>query len=129
MASLKRLAACIGLGPRFFVVGDFFGYRSAPPWNLAPSQTGLPQSLSLATQMKRLQQTHVHLNLITVGASAADKQNLDSAVQVTRDIYASFGIGIGRVQHWFIPAESGYAVISDDCEAEDLVDEYGIGNG
>jgi hypothetical protein len=128
MASLKGLADCIGLEPRFAVVRDFFGYRSAPPWNLANSQNSLPQSLSLATQMQRLQQKHFHLNLIQIGINTVDEQNLDCAVQFARDIYAAVGIGIGRVEHWFIPADSGYDVISDDCEAEDLVDEYTIPN-
>jgi hypothetical protein len=67
------------------VVGDFFGYASPPPWNLGPSaeQTNLPQSLSLLTQVKRLNQKHFHVNVIRVGTdsngllSPADEQNVD----------------------------------------------------
>ena len=134
MASLKQLAACIHLEAKFSVLRDFFGYVSAPPWNLANSQNALPQSLSLATQMKRLQQKHFHLNLIRVGTRSngslptVDEQNLDCAVQLCRDIYASIGVGVGRVERWIIPLSdnTGFNVIRDSCEAEDLVDEYSI---
>ena len=135
MASLRQLAACIGLPGNFSVVRGFFGYASPPPWNLAPSQTNLPQSLSLLTQMKRLQQKHFHLNVIRVGASsfdgllnAVDEQNLDCAVQLTRDIYAAAGIGIGRVERWWMIQNTAYDVLEDDCEAEDLIDDYTVPN-
>jgi len=138
MASLRQLAACIGLDQtNFKVVGDFFGYASPPPWDQAPSQDNLPQSLSLLTQMKRLRQKHFHLNLIRVGASddgllpAVDEQNVDCAVQIIRGIYAAFGIGIGRVERgWFIPASdnTGYDVIDDDGEASDLVYDFSFDN-
>jgi Matrixin len=138
MASFKQLAACIGLPQKFSVVRHFFGYASAPPWSLAPSQASLPQSLSLLTQMKRLKQKHFHLNVIRVGTSGfddlldgVDEQNLDCAVQITRNIYAAVGIGIGRVERWWMISlddNTGYDVIDDDCEAEDLVDEYSVPN-
>jgi len=137
MASLRALAACIGITGDFRVVRNFFGYASAPPWNLAPGsqQANLPQSLSLLTQMKRLQKTHFHVDCIRVGAdgngllAAVDEQNLDCAVQFARDIYGAAGIGIGRYDRgWFIPLSdnTGYDVIDDDCEASDLVDEYSV---
>jgi hypothetical protein len=137
MTSLRELALCIGLPQDFSVITHFFGYASSPPWNLAPSQTNLPQSLSLLTQMKRLHQPHFHLNLIRVGTGsngllpAVDEQNLDCAVHITRRIYAAVGIGIGRVERWWMVPESdntGYDVINDDCEAADLVDEYTVPN-
>lgn len=138
MASLKALAACIGITGDFRVVRNFFGYASAPPWNLANSQANLPQSLSLLTQMKRLQQKHFHLDCIRVGTDAnnllapVDEQNLDCAVQWARDIYGAAGIGIGRYNRWFfIPLSdnTGYDVIDDDCEASDLVDEFNANGG
>ena len=138
MALLSRAAACIGLPPNFSVVRDFFGYASAPPWNLAPSQANLPQSLSLLTQMNRLGRKHFHVNFIRVGTDAnnllpaVDEQNIDCAAQITRDIYGAAGIGIGRVMRWWlIPLSdnTGYDVIDDDDEAEELVDEYSVSNG
>lgn len=140
MASLKALAACIGVTGDFRVVRNFFGYASAPPWSLAPSsqQASLPQSLSLLTQMKRLQQTHFHLDCVRVGTDSSDllapvdEQNLDCAVQMARDIYGAAGIGIGRYDRWWLIAMAdgtGYDVIDDDCEASDLVDEYDAPGG
>ncbi len=139
MVWLRDLAKCLGLAGTFSVVGDFFGYASAPPWNLAPSQTNpnLPQSVSLLTQMRRVRQYHFHLNIVRVGTNAngflpqVDEQNVDCAVHVTRDIFAAAGIGIGRVQrgwHIELSENTGYDVIGDDCEAEDLVDEYSVAN-
>jgi hypothetical protein len=137
MLSLRPLAACIGFQGDFRVVADFFGYASAPPWILAPSQANLPQSLSLLAQMQRLKQNHFHLNIIRVGTDAngllpaMDEQNADCAVQITRDIYAAAGVGIGRVERWWmipLSANTGYDVIDDDSEAEDLVDEYSVPN-
>lgn len=138
MVSIRQQAQCIGLDRDFSVVGDYFGYASPPPWTQAPSQTGLPQSLSVLTQAKRLKKTHVHLNLIRVGTDAdglmtpQDEENLDCAVDLVRGIYAAIGVGIGRVERWWcIPDawDTGYETIDDDGEAEDLVDDYTVGGG
>jgi hypothetical protein len=135
MVSLRALGTCIGLPANFSVLHNFFGYASAPPWALAPmgQQVNLPQSLSVLTQAKRLKLKHFHLDLIRVGTDgggslpAVDEQNLDCAVQITRDVYAAAGFGIGRVDRsWIIPLSdnTGYDVMDDDCEAGDLVDDY-----
>jgi hypothetical protein len=135
MASLRQLAACLGLLPTFSVVRDFFGYASPPPWANAPAQPNLPQSLSLLTQVKRIRQPHFNLNLIRVGTlddgvlDPVDEENVDCAVQLARNIYAAIGVGIGRVDRWwYIPRswETGYDVINDDCEADELIDAYDL---
>ena len=138
--SLRALATCIGCPPDFSVLRDFFGYASAPPWSLAPAdqQASLPQSLSVLTQMKRLQQKHFSLDLIRVGTDsngflpAVDEQNLDCCVQLARDIYGAVGIGIGKVDRWWmvpLADNTGFDVIDDDCEASDLIDEYSAPGG
>lgn len=140
MVSLRSMAVCIGCPPNFRVLGDFFGYASAPPWNLAPAgqQVNLPQSLSVLTQVKRVQQTHFALDVVRVGTSpggllpAVDEQNLDCAVQIARDIYGAIGVGIGKLNRWWmIPLadNTGYDVIDDDSEAEDMIDEYDAPGG
>jgi hypothetical protein len=140
MASLRSLASCIGISGEFSVVGDFFGYASPPPWNLArASQQGsLPQSLSLLEQMKRLQQPYFNLDVVRVGTDAdgalpeQDEQSIDCALQMTRDIYAAIGVGIGRVHRWYgipLSSDTGYEAIEDDCEAADLVDDYNFTGG
>jgi hypothetical protein len=88
--------------------------------------------------MKRLQQTHFHLDCVRVGTDSSDllapvdEQNLDCAVQMARDIYGAAGIGIGRYDRWWLIAladGTGYEVIDDDCEASDLVDEFDAPGG
>jgi hypothetical protein len=134
------MAACIGVTGNFRVVRHFFGYATPPPWNLGPAgqQANLPQFLSVLTQVKRLQQTHFHLDCVRVGTDSSnllapvDEQNLDCAVQMARDIYGAVGVGIGRYNRWWLIALSdntGYDVIDDDCEASDLVDEYDAPGG
>jgi hypothetical protein len=140
MASLRAFASCIGCPSKFSIVGNFFGYASGPPWNLAPSgqQASLPQSLSVLKQMKRLKQEHFHLDVVRVGTdsngllSPTDEQNLDCAVQMAREIYGAISVGIGRVDRWWmIPLSdnTGFDVIDDDCEAEDLIDDFDAPGG
>lgn len=137
MASIKQIANCMGLSGRISVVHNFFGYAKTPPWTLAPSQSALPQSLSLLKQVRLIKGRHVHLNIIRVGTdgngllSAAEEEAIDCAVQITRNIYAAVNLGIGRVERWWhIPLadNTGYDFIDSDGEAEDLVDEYSVGN-
>jgi hypothetical protein len=137
MASIRALAGCIGLSGNFSIVGDFFGYASAPPWSLADAQTSLPQSLSLLTQARRVQKRHFHLNLIRVGTtdngllSPAEEQAVDCAIQIVRDIYGAVNIGVGRVERgWFVPLSdnTGFDVIDSDGEADDLTEAYSIPN-
>jgi hypothetical protein len=136
MASLRELGACLGLSAPFTVLGDFFGYASAPPWTLGPSeeQEHLPQILSVLTQVKRIQHPHFNLNLVRVGVNPQDlllepeeEECIDCAVQLARDIYAQIGVGIGKVDRWYyIPYGSKYDVIDDDCEADELIDAYDL---
>src|SRR5262245_24146303 len=140
MASVRSMAACIGISGEFQIVRDFFGYASPPPWNLAPAsqQASLPQSLSLLTQLKRLGKKHFHLDCVRVGTgsndllAAVDEQNLDCAVLMESEFYGAAGVGIGRYDRWwFIPMSdnTGYDVIDDDCEASDLIDDYDAPGG
>jgi hypothetical protein len=146
MASLRSLAACIGVTGKFSVVGDFFGYASAPPWVLSPNiqKIDLPSSLSLLTQIRRLQQPYFNINVVRVGTERVvdwepkwllapdDEQNVDCAVDMARGIYGAIGVGIGRVERWWhIPASdaaSSHEVINSHAEAADLVQEYSVGN-
>ena len=135
MLSIRQRATCLGFPADFSVVGDFFGYASTPPWNLSPTQTGLPQSLSIRTQVERLGLTHFHLNAIRVGAtdgllSPRQEQEVDCAAQVARDIYATIGIGIGRFDRWwYIPMPTPYAEMDNADEDNELVGAYSCKNG
>jgi hypothetical protein len=125
MASLKKIAACIGLPANFRVIRDFYGYT-----------TGVPQKISLAKQVSLLKGKygkHIHLNLIRVGVesfTADDEAEIDAAVQKTRDVYARVNLGIGRVRRYAIPlAEAnGHENIDSASEASDLTDEFTVQN-
>lgn len=125
MASIRQVAGCIGLGGEISIIRHFFGHVS---------QTAQP--LSVLTQVKRLQGKHIHLNLIRVAVDggewdlAIDEFNIDNAVRVAREIFATVGLGIGRVQRFFVPvAEShGHEHLADLCEGDELKDEWTVHN-
>ena len=145
MASLRSLAACIGVTGEFSVVRDFFGHASPPPWRPVSPDNIPPPSLSLLTQIRRLQQPYFNINVVRVGTNsdgifasegvddiddAVHEKNVDAAVALAREIYGAIGVGIGRVERWGIrSAETHYEVIDSHAEAAELVDEKAwIGN-
>lgn len=126
MVSLRQVAYCIGITDGFRVLEDFFGYVSIP-------SIPLNGSLSLRTQLERLRYPHIHLNLIRVGIelfNRGDEEEIDYAVQYTRDIYATVDMSIGRVQRCSITtAESnGREAIGCDEEARILTREWTVPN-
>lgn len=136
MVSLRQVAACIGVSGEFSIVRDFFGYASGPPWNLAPWQANLPQSLSVLKQVKLVQQPHFSLHLIRVGTTdqglfpqPIHEQQVDAAVALARQVYSEIDVGIGKVDRWwYVPISdgTGYDTIDDDCEADELIDAYDL---
>jgi hypothetical protein len=136
MTSVRQLAACLGLPKTFRIVHDFFGYASPPPWPNAPGQMNLPKSLSLRKQAKLVQRPHFNLHIVRVGTNdqgrfpqPVHEQQVDCAVQLARNIYAEIAVGIAKVDRWWcIPLSdaTGYDVIDDDCEADELIDAYDL---
>lgn len=115
MASLSKAARCIGLSGRISIIRDFFGY-----W------TGAPKPLSLLTQVRLLQGKHIHLNLIRAASSLAldpFPKRIDAALQFMRDTYATVGVGVGRINRFFVP-QGGYEILVDDYVAQDLFDSW-----
>ena len=122
MESLRQIASCIGLSGNISILRDFYGYI-----------TGAPRELSLLTQIRLLKGSHVHMNLIRVGVDQfthADEQELDGAVQFTRDTFAIVGLGVGRVQRFAITTAdaNGRENIDNDAEAEALTLEWTVWN-
>jgi hypothetical protein len=76
MVSIRQIASCIGLSGNLSIIGDFFGYTRVP--------SGAP--LSLLTQVRRLQQRHIHLNLIRVGIESLIATEGIMATLAVRDI-------------------------------------------
>jgi hypothetical protein len=117
LASLRKAVQCIGLSGEIRIVRDFFGY-----W------TGAPKPLSLLNQLTLLQGKHVHLNLIRT-ATLLDTQlkAVDAGVQFMRDVYATVGVGVGRIKRFFLGAGGYEIVVSADIEA-DLFSTYSVPN-
>src|SRR5262245_39737487 len=117
MASLRQAAQCIGLSGDIQVVRDFFGY-----W------TGAPKPLSLLTQLKLLQGKHVHLNLIrTAALQPPSLKTIDAGLQFMRDVYATVGVGVGRIERYRVP-QGGYEIVVDNDVAKDLFDSWSVPN-
>ena len=75
----------------------------------------------------------INMNVIVVGSelfSSADWQEILDAIQRTRNIYATVGLGIGSVEFFGIPLGSarGRENIDDDGEAAALTDEWTVPN-
>src|SRR4051812_36256568 len=119
MASMKKMANCIGLSGQVSVVRNFFGY-----W------TGIHKDLSVLTQVRLLQGNHIHLNLIRAYPfTFADYQKIDTGLQFMRDVYATMNFGVGRIKHYNIN-QGGYEIIVDDEIALDLMNSWsGPGDG
>jgi hypothetical protein len=117
LASLRNAAACIGLSGDIRIVGDFFGYL-----------TGAPKDLSVLTQMKLLQGKHIHLNLIrTAALPQTSLKTIDGGLQFMRDVYATVGIGVGRIRRFHVP-QGGYEIVVDGSVALDLFDSFSVSN-
>lgn len=142
MTSVRSIAACIGISGSFSIVRNFYGYSTGVYGHAdlsidinTASQNAIridptaPGQLSLLNQVRLLNGPHIHLDTIRVGFedfTITDQQEIDIAVQITRELYARIGLGIGRVLHWGISTEdaNGYTVIDSDGEAFDLLDEW-----
>lgn len=123
MVSIRQIANCIGILGDFSIVRGFYGYAFS-------GHTG---SLSLLTQVRLLQGKHIHLNLIRVGIESftnADEQEIDGAVEFTRNTYATVNLGVGRVERFFITTAdaNGRDNINNDPEAVALTDEWTVPN-
>jgi hypothetical protein len=107
MASVRHLMTCLMVDPplpagfpwpnRFWLVKDFFGYRFR----------GYRGAISLLEQTRAIQGRHFHVNLIRVGVenfTKAHEQEIDEAVQRTREIFAqsTVRLGIGRLKRFYI---------------------------
>lgn len=75
----------------------------------------------------------ISLNIIRVGSeqfTAADETTISNAINFLRNTYATIGLSLRRVEHYFIPnaRANGRDVIDNDGEAETLTDEWTVPN-
>lgn len=115
MASLRKAAQCIGLTGPISVVHDFFGFRLGTPAGT---------SVSLSRQLQLLQGKHVHLNVIrTAPFDDTLLARIDAALQIARDRYAPYSVGIGRIRHFHVP-QGGYEIVVSMEVAWELWDSW-----
>lgn len=129
MVSVRKMAECLGFSGRISVVYNFLGYRTEFKG----------RNISLLRQIQLLQNRYFNLNIIRVGTinllgtnnfSAADDEEIDSAIQTTRDIYAAVNLGVGRIRRYSITVANakGRDVITNDAQAASLTNEWTINN-
>jgi metallopeptidase family M12-like protein len=122
MDSVRAFATCIGISGEFSVARQFFGFLGQ----------SVPQ-VSVATQINRLKGRHVHMNFIRVGSDQftnANFEEMDQALQFTRDTYSTVSLGVGRIEHYVISTADadGADNIDNDDEAEDLTNDWTVPN-
>ena len=110
-ASLRQIATCIGLPSTFSVLQDFYGF-----WRgVIPSVTGGTATLSLTQQCQLLKGPHIHIDVTHVGTiDSDDDSTIDAAIHVCRTVYATVGLGVGRVKH--------FAISQTDANNMDVID-------
>lgn len=137
MASVKTIMGCLGIDTNgsISVLGGMFGFiRQRVPTD--PDSTVRAQ-VSLLSQIRGVQQKHIHVNVIRVGfdvlsggSSGLDVafEKLDYAIYRTRNIYAQVNLGVGRVRHYFITAaqSDGMDDLGSENEADDLIAGWSV---
>jgi hypothetical protein len=135
MPSLKAVMRCLDIdtGRNLSVLGDFFGYVR----RRVPTDPAATASVSVKTQIRRVQQRHLHLNVIRVGfdtltGTTRDRRNerIDYAIYRTQNIYATVNLGVGRVLHWVIDSADadGLDDLGGPDEADELVERATVDN-
>lgn len=136
MVSVKTIADCIGIDTKddVSVLGQLFGFRAR---RVPSDPTGADASVSLLGQCKALQGKHYNFNCIRVGfdlfssSDLADNlDEIDYAVYKTRNIYATRGVGVGRVEHFLVDSSdsNGLHVITSGGDATDLTHDWTVPN-
>ncbi len=130
MASIRSLAACMGLSGDLSVLGDLFGFfrRQVPP-----DPTGAATQVSLKTQLQRLGGRHHHLNVIAVGVDQftdSDDIQVDYAIYRLRTIWSQVSLGVGRIQHWGVDTADagGLDTPTSKGDLEDITDSWTVAN-
>jgi len=147
MPSLRAVASCIRITGEISIVRDFFGYKSGVYGHEALADIAAsgadevaidpaaPGRLSLLDQVNLLQGPHINLDLIRVGIedfTTAKEQEIDIAVQITRELYKRIGLGVGRVLRFSVKKADarGHTIIETPGEVTDLIDDFdGPGGG
>ncbi len=138
MASLRTSIEAInpGISGDVSVLRDFFGFRRRRvPTDPVATERAEVRALQ---QIDAIQGRHLHINHICIGwlweASDADRdtglEKMDYAIYRTRRIYAPAGLGIGRVELWWINQDNadGFDDIGSRDECDELFERVTVDN-
>ena len=130
MASIRALAACIGVDGDISVLRDFYGFIRG---QLPPDPTGADVSVSLKRQVTRLEGDHFHLNVIQVGSDQFtdnDFIEIDYSIFRIRNIYEQVSLGVGRILHWIVTTEQadGLDTPTSEDDLRDLTQDWTVDN-
>lgn len=117
------------------VLKKIFGFRNARV--PADPFTSVTAQVSLLDQLNAMQGEHYHFNCIRVGFDLFSDGNnttaideIDYATYKTRNIYATRGIGVGRVEHYIVDSSdsNGLHIITSRGDATDLTQDWTVSN-
>jgi hypothetical protein len=114
------MGACIGLSSSFSVLRDFYGFWEGK----LPTVAGGSSTLSLKQQFGLLKGPHIHVDIIHVGTiDSDDDATIDASVHVCRTVYATVGLGVGRIRQFVISEDEadGMDIIDSSSEKHDLI--------
>jgi hypothetical protein len=121
MKSVKEIIQCLGYSGELSLLRNLFGYGV------------VPKELSVRKQVEWLSGKHYPVNVIEVAPEdfpAGSYNQICYSLQVTREIFGSVGVGIGRIEWYHIPrSDAGSkAVIDSSSEAADLTSDWTVPN-
>ena len=119
--SVREILTCLGHPAGGSILSDIFGYSL------------VPKEMSVRDQLKLMYGDHFHINVIRVAPEnmfAGHIHQICYSLQVTREIYGSVNLGIGKVRWYHIPAgdAGSHAVIDSSGEATDLTEDWTVDN-
>lgn len=133
MTSLRSLAKCIGLAGKISIVHDFYGYPTGIPGDTPE----FDMKLSLVRQAQSLRGSHLDINVLrrTATFSSEDEAEIDTAINVLRELYAQVHLGIGRALRVDISEQQLQALKKADQQAGiaysifTLLFQFAVSNG
>lgn len=133
MASVKSILNCIGVDTSgtVSILGNMFGFLR---WRVPddPCSTATAQ-VSLLNQVRSLQGSHIHLNIIRVGIdnfTSAEVDRIEYAIYKAHNIFNTRSLGVGRVEHYNVTSADagGKDDLGSQDEAEDLTHDWTVPN-
>jgi hypothetical protein len=130
VASLRVVAAGIGISGPFSVLRDLYGFRRG---RLPPDPTGVRTEVSLTEQIQLLRGRHFDLNVIKVGSDQftdADHIEIDYSIVKLRNVYRPVSLGVARIQHFSISTADADGLDSPTTtgDLEDLTENWTVRN-